>query len=186
MLLRWLKKVSKNRRLCYRVLQILFVCALVAALLHISSLRQEKTELAARKTRMVAELEHHNAQLQAELATFKAAEEYELREMNITKYAPLDDAAVAGWDYAGDPEITASGETVIPGRTAAAGPNIPFGTRIYVEGMGWYTVKDRGGLIGPDDIDLATESKEDSLAWGVQQRLVIIEKPQVFKGVYFD
>ena len=154
---------------------MLCASAFLFAFFYIFHLQQLHTELEEHNARVIADLEYRNAQLKTELATLKDAQQYEARKMNITKYAPLDPDAVEGWDYAGDPEITASGRVVVPEQTAAAGPNIPFGTRIYVEGKGWYVVKDRGGRIGPGDIDLAVETKEESTAWGVRQRLVIIE-----------
>lgn len=102
------------------------------------------------------------------------SKQYEVQLMNITMYAPLGAGAVQGQDYAGDPSRTASGDQVVPGETAAAGPNIPFGTRIYVEGLGWRTVNDRGREVGPNDIDLAVSTKKESLEFGRQQRLVIL------------
>ncbi|HZK24121.1 MAG TPA: hypothetical protein VFC74_01900 [Oscillospiraceae bacterium] len=106
-----------------------------------------------------------------------ASEKYETQLMNITKYAPLSAGAIPGHDYAGDPSVTASGEKLVPGKTAAAGENIPFGTEIYVEGEGWYAVEDRGGNIGPNDIDLACKSKEESIEFGQKQLLVILKAP---------
>lgn len=105
------------------------------------------------------------------------SEQYEVQLMNITMYAPLSIDSVQGLDFSGDPSLTASGDKVVPGETAAAGPNIPFGTRIYVEGMGWRTVNDRGSAIGANDIDLAAETKEESIKFGKQQRLVILKLP---------
>lgn len=105
------------------------------------------------------------------------SEQYQVQVMNITMYAPLSAGAVEGQDFTGDPQRTASGDRVIPGKTAAAGPNIPFGTRIYVEGVGWHTVNDRGGAIGPNDIDLAVASKEEAIKFGRQRRLVILTQP---------
>lgn len=105
------------------------------------------------------------------------SEQYETQLMKITMYAPLSPGAVQGWDYSGDPSLTASGEKLVPGETAAAGPNIPFGTRIYVEELGWFTVQDRGSAIGPNDIDLAVSTKEESIEFGQQQRLVIFHVP---------
>jgi 3D (Asp-Asp-Asp) domain-containing protein len=103
------------------------------------------------------------------------SKEYEVQVMNITKYAPLSPLAEEGSDFSGDPSLTASGDKVVPGETAAAGPNIPFGTEIYVEGLGWRTVNDRGRLVGPNDIDLAAATKEESIEFGRQKRLVIIK-----------
>lgn len=102
---------------------------------------------------------------------------YETQLMNITKYAPLSAGAIPGHDYKGDPSLTASGEKLVPGKTAAAGENIPFGTEIYVEGQGWYSVQDRGGNIGPNDIDLACKSKEEAIEFGQKELLVILKTP---------
>ncbi len=159
-------EVQGAERIIFTVLSLCLLSALIAAGFYISYLHQAKSEL-----------EHRKDLLKNEISTLEEAEGYDIRMMNVTKYAPLDSAAIAGWDFAGDREITASGEEVVPGKTAAAGPNIPFGTEIYVEGKGWYTVKDRGGRIGTDEIDLTTESKEASQEWGIQERLVIIDTP---------
>ncbi len=105
------------------------------------------------------------------------SEEYQVQLMNITMYAPLSPGAVEGEDFSGDPSRTASGDEVVPGETAAAGPNIPFGTKIYVEGLGWRTVNDRGRLVGPNNIDLAVPTLEESIKFGKQQRLVILKLP---------
>lgn len=40
--------------------------------------------------------------------------------------------------------ITASGTAAAVGRTIAAGFQFPFGTQIYIDGLGTYTVEDRG------------------------------------------
>lgn len=40
--------------------------------------------------------------------------------------------------------ITASGVTAAVGRTIATGYQFPFGTQIYIDGLGTYTVEDRG------------------------------------------
>lgn len=107
----------------------------------------------------------------------RESKQYQVQMMNITMYAPLSAGAIGGYDFSGDPSQTYSGEKVVPGETAAAGPNIPLGTRIYVEGLGWRRVNDRGGAIGPNDIDLAVATKEEAIGFGQQQRLVILKLP---------
>lgn len=60
----------------------------------------------------------------------------------ITAYAPLDPAAIPGMCFSGDPNVTASGSPPVPGETVAAGPTIPFGSRVWIEGIGIRTVND--------------------------------------------
>ncbi len=84
----------------------------------------------------------------------------------ITAYAPLDPRAVEGMCYAGDPNVTSSGEPPVPWQTAAAGPGTPFGSRVYVAGQGWYRVNDRGGVIVDGKLDLVVEKKEEAYIIG--------------------
>ena len=105
----------------------------------------------------------------------KKSSPLEIREVTVTAYAPLDPNAIEGMCYQGDPEITASGEKVTPGVTVAAGPDIPFGTRVYIEGIGWRIVQDRGGKVGNNALDIAVLTKEEALSIGKSNKLVIIE-----------
>ena len=87
-------------------------------------------------------------------------------EFTVTAYAPLDPMAVEGMCYSGDPNVTASGQPPVPGETVAAGPGIPFGSRVWIEGYGWRTVNDRGGRITDRHIDLAVETRAEAYAIG--------------------
>ena len=107
------------------------------------------------------------------LETFDLAEEYE-----ITAYAPLDPEAVYGLDYIGDPNVTASGEPPIPGKTVAASRHIPFGTRIWIGGIGIRTVNDRGGAIKQGRLDLCMATRDEAIRFGRQKRKVIILKKE--------
>jgi len=105
------------------------------------------------------------------LETFDTAESY-----TLTGYAPLDPKAVYGLDYIGNPSVTASGDKPIPGQTVAAAKDIPFGTRVWIEGVGIRTVNDRGGAIKRGRLDLCMATKEEALQFGRQRRKVIILK----------
>ncbi len=105
------------------------------------------------------------------LETFDMAETY-----TITGYAPLDPQAVYGLDYIGNPAVTASGDRPIPGQTVAADKSIPFGTRVWIEGVGVRTVNDRGGAIKRGRLDLCMETRDEALQFGRQRRKVIILK----------
>ena len=63
--------------------------------------------------------------------------------------------------------ITASGTHVTAGRTIAAPPEIPFGTKLMIIGH-IYTVEDRGGAIKGKRIDIYFESHEEAERFGVQ------------------
>ncbi len=96
-------------------------------------------------------------------------------EVTLTAYAPLDPRAVKGMDYSGDPNITASGELVVPGETAAGGPGM-MGKLVWVEGYGMRRINDRGAAIGNGDIDLAVWCRDEALQIGRSKaRVFIIE-----------
>ena len=71
----------------------------------------------------------------------------------------------------GGSPTTKSGEPVTPGVTVAADPDVlPLGTRIYIDGIGERVVQDTGGAIQGRKIDLAVESHQEAVAWGVQHK----------------
>ena len=105
------------------------------------------------------------------LETFDMAETY-----TITGYAPLDPQAVYGLDYIGNPSVTASGDKPIPDETVAADKSIPFGTKVWIEGIGLRTVNDRGGAIKRGRLDLCMATRDEAIAFGRQNRKVIILK----------
>ena len=64
--------------------------------------------------------------------------------------------------------ITASGTTATPGRTIGVDPSvIPYGTEVYIEGVGWRIAEDTGGGIGNRHIDVLIDTHENALALGV-------------------
>jgi len=68
--------------------------------------------------------------------------------------------------------ITASGVTATEGRTVAA--DLPFGTRIYIDGIGERIVEDRG--VSGKEIDLFMDSHNRALEFGVRKAKVYIER----------
>ncbi len=101
----------------------------------------------------------------------EALMEIDLIEVEATFYAPMDPGAVEGMCYEGDPSVTASGHPVIIGETIAAPRDIPFGTRIWLEGFGWRTVHDRGSAITYNDdglirVDIAIDSRDEAYGRG--------------------
>lgn len=71
--------------------------------------------------------------------------------------------------------ITASGTTATVGRTVAV-MGIPFGTRLYIEGIGERVVEDRGGL-EPGVIDVLCENHSECYAITGTYEVYVIETP---------
>ena len=69
--------------------------------------------------------------------------------------------------------ITASGVTARANHTIAAPSNIPFGTRILINGRE-YVVEDRGGAIKGNRIDIYFDSHSEALDFGRQSAEIFI------------
>lgn len=83
-------------------------------------------------------------------------------DAHVTEYAPE-----MGGENCEEPcDQTAYMTPVIYGETAACGPNIPFGTQIYIQDVGWRICQDHGGAIEDDEVDVAVR-EEDLLKYGI-------------------
>ena len=60
--------------------------------------------------------------------------------------------------------ITASGAKATVGRTIAAPSNFPFGTRLYIDGIGERVVEDRGGSISGQRLDILCNNHSECYA----------------------
>jgi 3D (Asp-Asp-Asp) domain-containing protein len=75
--------------------------------------------------------------------------------------------------------ITADG-TYAPGfkgRLASAPKDFPFGTTLWVEGVGLVEVHDRGGAIKGRRLELFFQKYREAIQWGVQKRQVWVWTP---------
>ena len=81
-------------------------------------------------------------------------------------YAYCDCAKCCG-KWSGSP--TASGTNPTQGRTIAVDPDIiPLGTKVYIEGYGYYVAEDTGTGINGNTIDVFHNSHSDALEWGIK------------------
>lgn len=71
-------------------------------------------------------------------------------------------------------QVTANGSIPTYGRTIAADRRFPFGIEIYIEGLGWRTVEDRGGAIRGQRLDVFMPNHHLALSFGRQNREVRI------------
>jgi len=60
-------------------------------------------------------------------------------------------------------------------RIVAVDPKlIPYGSWVWVEGLGWYRAQDCGAAIKGFRLDLLTATQRDAMAFGKQDRFVIV------------
>lgn len=74
--------------------------------------------------------------------------------------------------------VTASGTTATVGRTCAAGKDIPFGTVLYIDGIGYRTVEDRGGGVNGGHIDVLCSDHPECYSITGQYDVYVVEEVQ--------
>ena len=96
------------------------------------------------------------------------------RRFTVTKYIPRSEAY--GKDNDG---LTATLWKADPKfRIVAVDPKlIPYGSWVWVEGIGWYQAQDCGGAIKGFRLDLLTATEQDAMTFGKQTRFVIVVPP---------
>lgn len=93
-----------------------------------------------------------------------------IKVYKITAYCPCSKCC---GKYANG--YTSSGTKATAGRTVAAPSNLPFGTKLKINGK-TYVVEDRGGAIKGNRIDLYVNTHSEALAWGVKYLPVEVQK----------
>jgi 3D (Asp-Asp-Asp) domain-containing protein len=83
----------------------------------------------------------------------------------------------------GDPGygITASGTTVMDGRTIAVDPEqIPLGSKVYIEGIGFRVAEDTGGAIKGNRIDVYMSNLDEAIHFGVKKgvKVYVLSTPK--------
>jgi len=176
--------LEKRRELIDVLVMSVIILGLLVCCGYLSNtLQQKEKELKDIKQQMIIEQERQDSLEtiidrleELERNQNKWMDRLQIKEVSVTKYAPLDSRAVEGQCYSGNPEITASGQKVVPGKTCAAGPELPFGTKVIVPSKGKFVVNDRGDGVGKGDIDLAVWCQDEAARWGRQEKIAIIIK----------
>lgn len=96
--------------------------------------------------------------------------------MESTAYTPSVDECDA------DPWTTATGMRSGYGIVAVDPRQIPYFTKLYIEGYGYAIAGDCGGAIKGDRIDVFFYKKQEAYRWGRRKvRVYVLEWPQKFK-----
>ena len=91
------------------------------------------------------------------------------RVSRVTAYSV---EAFPGTTASGLPTRGHAGQLVAHGRNGQEG--LPFGTQVWVEGIGVLTVADRGGGLVGDWFDVLMQTQAEARAWGSQWRQICV------------
>jgi 3D (Asp-Asp-Asp) domain-containing protein len=89
----------------------------------------------------------------------------------IVGYDPWCEHCCGVWAETG---ITAAGTTAVIGRTVAMYGGVPLGTEIYISGLGYFIVDDRG--VDKGWVDVAVASHADAYALTSNRDVYIVER----------
>lgn len=99
-------------------------------------------------------------------------QQYIIVEMEVTAYCSCEICCGNHSDG-----ITASGYKIRPGDKLVAAPRtFQFGTKIFVPEYGLASVKDRGGAIYDNRLDVYFSTHEEALEWGRRKCTCLIYK----------
>ena len=117
---------------------------------------------------VIAEKDSENERLQLEINNIKSSQ-YEFKylgEYRITYYCDERRPHICGGSG-----HTASGAPTEVGTTIAVDPNvIPYGTQVYIEGIGFRTAQDRGGAVKNNHIDVLVRTHAEASSLGTTRR----------------
>lgn len=123
---------------------------------------------------LVNSLNNENAKLKSQIAESTSKEIVEetktyLGDFTITYYCTENYPHTCGGGG-----TTASGTQVTAYQTAAVDTSvIPFGTKLYIEGIGYRIAEDTGGAVNGNKIDLAVTTHEEALNLGVDRNVKV-------------
>ena len=105
-----------------------------------------------------------------------------LGEFTLTAYCPCAEVCCGKWgenrplDENGEPIVyTASGAVAEAGVTVAVDPDvIPLGSKVYIDGLGWYEAQDTGSLVKGKVIDVYHDDHAAAWEFGRQTAMVSV------------
>lgn len=146
------------------------VCAMVVLLVYSMYIDARNLKIAESQSRAYKEI------------AFDLGDEVRHQQRIIDKYNTMESVRVCKITFYCDcidccgktNGITATGTKATEGRTVGADPSVyPYGTKLFIEGLGYRTVEDTGGAIEPNQIDVFMDNHDDALTMGVRHAFVI-------------
>jgi 3D (Asp-Asp-Asp) domain-containing protein len=98
--------------------------------------------------------------------------------------APVQQATVTAYTLADEETrpwndgLTASGTIPVAYRTLACPRQHPFGTEVWIPGVGLTRCEDRGGAIAGSTFDLFIGDRATALRWGRRRMAVLVVPPE--------
>lgn len=155
---------------------IVVVLSLVVALaVAVSTLMSRTSELESAHQLLTSTRESYDKRLQYTKDLYdNAYESFNLEyvgEYDCTAYCTEKYEHICGEGHG----LTASGQPVQADFSVAVSDTdkFPYGTMLYIEGVGIRIVQDTGGGLADDQIDLAVDTHENALDWGVKEDLKV-------------
>lgn len=122
---------------------------------------KELQEVVSEKEKVIKDTQREISEIQASVDSLTSSQAVYLGSFNISFYCSCEKCCGKTTG------ITASGAKVQDGVTVAADTSVlPFGSRIYIENLGWRTVQDRGGAIKGNRLDVYVASHEKAYQLG--------------------
>lgn len=163
----------------FRSLIVCVSCAMVGCILastaysrRVDELEIERDIYASKSSnweRMAGERDETIDQLQTEVDKLTAELNVQT-DLTLTYAGAFSCTAYCSEEYAhicGEGHgITSSGAKVQPGVTVAADTSVlPYGTVVYIEGVGLRVVQDTGGAVKGNKLDVAVSTHSEALSW---------------------
>jgi 3D (Asp-Asp-Asp) domain-containing protein len=101
------------------------------------------------------------------------------RQFVVTKYIPQSPA----YGVFNDGFTSTMKKADPDARIVAVDPAlVPYGSRVWIEGLGWFNAEDCGSAIKGFRLDILTATTKDAMQFGKQKRFVIVVPPDTKDG----
>lgn len=146
----------------FRSLIVCVSCAMVGCILASTAYSRRVDELEIERDIYASQLQTEVDNLTAELAAQIDLTLTYAGSFSCTAYCTEEYAHICGEGHG----ITSSGAKVQPGVTVAADTSIlPYGTVVYIEGVGLRVVQDTGSAVVGNKLDVAVNTHAEALSW---------------------